>query len=173
MISKFCWGCLGIVFPLFIFAQTPSLLQILTPTDWQTKNHIIFISSHTQPTAITELRMSFLKGEDCYSGYQQTILIPSALPMILQPNQPFNLNPESLYQIAQSLLDKENLQLTQAILIRFRDHNHGQRYEQFAWFNGACRDQDINCCIPIMCSSEMETCMPKYNMGIQFFSFPA
>ena len=171
MTSRLIWRCLGVVFSCNVFAQTSAVSQIFTPLDWQTKDPILFVLKHPYPSAITEIRMAFLSGEDCYSGYQNHSRISSDTPLILEPNQPFGLNPAHMYHIAKNLLDAETLQKTQAVLIRFVDHHHGQRYAQFAWFEGFCHDQDINCCIPITCSKITETCQPKYAMGTQFISW--
>lgn len=162
----------GLLFPWIACSQSLSLPQILTYLDWQNSENVLFMLNTENPAAISELRMSFLNGEDCYSGYQQNVRIYTVdTPFVLHQNQPFGLNSSGIYQAAQTVLDSESLTNIQAILIRFVDLNHGQRYQQFAWFSGSCQDQGINCCIPITCSTNTKMCKPKYNMGTQFVSW--
>lgn len=166
------WG-LGLLFPWLAFSQPLSIHKFLNYLDWQSSvENISFVLNAEKSAAISELRMSFLSGEDCYSGYQQNVRIYTVdTPFVLQPNQPFGLNHADIYQAAQTVIDSENLPNIHAILIRFVDYNHGQRYEQFARFSGSCQDQGINCCIPVTCTANTKICKPKYNMGPQFVSW--
>lgn len=163
---------IAFLLPFIPFSHALSIPQMLNYLEWQNSENVIFMLNTESPATISEIRMSFLSGEDCYSGYQQNIRVYGLdTPFIVKPNQPFTLNATSIYLAAQTVLDPTTLTNTQAILIRFVDTDHGQRYQQFAWFNGSCHDQDINCCIPVTCSEETKTCTPKYNMGLQFVTW--
>ena len=133
----------------------------------QTQDQILFKLTSEEPAAISEVRMHFLSGADCYSGYMQGYRIATELPFLVKKDQPFALTGAGIYRIAETVLQSERLSEIHGLLIRFVDNTHGQRYQQFARFTGSCQDQQINCCIPIDCSVTAGVCLAKYDMGIQ------
>ena len=155
-------------YPLLSLAQTPPLSELLTQSSAFTQDTTRFLTTGKAPASISELRLHFLSSEDCYSGYMQgfrTDVQNVSFPLI--QNQPFGLSSEGIYQVAQSVLDREAISKVHSILIRMVDSKHGQRYEQFARFTGSCQDQDINCCIPISCSINVGRCIATYDKGVQ------
>jgi hypothetical protein len=134
----------------------------------QSQDALPFILNQSKSAAISEMRISFLQGEDCYSGFMQTYFNRSQENAFhLQPNQVFALDGRQIYQAAQIAVGVPEIAKIHAILLRFMDHNHGQRYEQFARFTGTCQDQGINCCLPITCSVNAGVCTAKYPMNAQ------
>ncbi len=155
--------------PLTVFAQKPpQLTSLLVHSSAQTQDRLLFVLTGDNPASISELRMHFLTGADCYSGYLQGYRSAAdAPPFLLRKDQPFSLTGEGIYQVAQSVLGAESVSDIHAILIRFLDRTHGQRYQQFARFTGSCQDQEINCCIPVDCSHSAGVCTAKYDLGVQ------
>lgn len=155
-------------YPLLSLAQPPQLAELLTQSSAFTQDTILFLPTGRAPASVSELRLHFLSSEDCYFGYMQgyrTKVQNVAFPLI--QNQPFGLSSEGIYQVAQSVLDRESISEIHSLLIRIVGSAHGQRYEQFARFIGSCRDQDINCCIPIRCSINAGRCIATYDKGVQ------
>lgn len=176
----FCWGLVIMIltrillyasllcYPLLSLAQTPPLSEILTQSSSFTQDTILFLPTGKAPASISELRLHFLSSEDCYSGYLQGYRTDGqnvAFPLI--QNQSFGLSSEGIYQVVQSVLDREGISTVRSILIRMADSKHGQGYEQFARFTGSCQDQDINCCMPIRCSVNAGRCIATYDKGMQ------
>ncbi len=158
--------------PLVVIAHTPQLIPLLIYPGLQTQDKLTFVLTGDHPAAISELRIHFLSGEDCYSGYLQGYRSTQEVtPFLLTKDQPFALTGEGIYQIAQTLLDSEALVNIHAILIRFLDREQGQSYQHFARFTGSCQDQEINCCIPVDCSSSAGVCVAKHDLGIQPISW--
>ena len=158
----------GWLWPIFGFAQTPHFSELLRHSDWQTQDNIVFVLKDAETASISELRLHFLTGEDCYSGYLQGYRSAAEdTPFLLKKDQPFGLNGAGIYQAAQAVLTAQELANVQAVLFRFVDREHGQRYQQFARFMGSCQDQTINCCIPITCAPSAGVCAAKHDMGVQ------
>lgn len=159
---------MGWLWPILGFAQTPHLSQLLRHADPITQDNIVFVLQGAQAASISELRLHFLTGEDCYSGYLAGNRVgASDTPFSLGQNQPFELTGKGIYQTARIVLNANDLSQVQSLLIRFVDRHHGQRYQQFSRFTGSCQDQDINCCIPITCSVNAGICAAKYAVGMQ------
>lgn len=158
--------------PLAAIAHAPQLTPLLIYPELQTQDKIMFVFTGDHRASISELRIHFLSGEDCYSGYLQGYQsTQDVTPFLLTKNQSFALTGEGIYQIAQNIIDPEVLVNVHAILIRFLDRKYDQRYQQFARFTGSCQDQEINCCIPVDCSSSAGVCVAKYDLGIQSLSW--
>lgn len=158
----------GWLWPILGFAQTPHFSELLTHSNWQAQDNIVFVLKGTEAASISELRLHFLTGEDCYSGYQQGYRSAAEItPFLIKKDQPFELSGAGIYQAAQSVLNAEELSQVKAVLLRFADRDHGQRYQQFARFTGSCQDQGINCCIPITCAPNAGVCAAKHDMSIQ------
>ena len=158
--------------PLAAIAHAPQLTPLLIYPGLQTQDKLMFVLTGAHLASISELRIHFLSGEDCYSGYLQGYRsTKDVTPFLLTKDQPFALTGEGIYQIAHTLLNPEALVNVHAILIRFLDREHGQRYQQFARFTGSCQDQEINCCIPVDCASSAGLCVAKYDLGVQSLSW--
>lgn len=154
--------------PLTLVASPISLSELLVDTTPEIQDAMIFVSTSKSTEAISELRIHFLSGEDCYSGYLTgTRMTADKVSFSLLPQHRFLLSGRGVYQIAQSVLETENLSDIHAVLIRFVSQDHGQNYQQFARFLGSCQDQGINCCIPIDCSISAGVCTAKYDIGVQ------
>ncbi len=159
--------------PLAVFAFSPQLAQLLVDSDSQRLDTLFFEFQGDEPAAISQIRMHFLAGDDCYSGYLSGYRTdPTAVPFMLQPNSPFGVTGRGLYQAAQTGLDASEIAKIRAVLLRFVNRDHGDGYQQSAHFTGSCQDQTINCCIPINCSESTGVCVATYDMGVQPIVWP-
>ena len=161
---------LNLLWPFCCCATTPQLAELFSYADEELQNKLVFVMKGLDTASISELRLHFLKSEDCYSGYLGTYRSRSTETISnfpLRSNQPFYLSEKKLYQVVASVLSNDDFFNLHAILIRFVDNNAGLRYQQFAHFTGSCQDQVINCCIPIVCDRLANTCTANYDLGIQ------
>lgn len=161
---KVCCVALMMAFPLSLLAQD---ISVLVHSELQAPDQIQFVLTTGECASISELRMHFLSDVDCYSGYLQGYRMATDIPFLVTKNQVFGLSGAGIYHIAQSILHPKQLSEVHALLIRFLDNAHGMRYKQFARFLGTCKDQEINCCIPIACSESAGVCLAQYDMGVQ------
>lgn len=159
--------------PFTIFAGSPQLAELLVDSDIRRLDTLFFELQGDELAAISQIRMHFLAGEDCYSGYLNGYRTdPTAAPFALQPNRLLGVTGHGLYQAARTGLDASEIGKIHAVLLRFVNRDHGDGYQQSAHFMGSCQDQTINCCIPIDCSESAGVCVVKYDMGVQPIIWP-
>ena len=158
--------CLGL-WPIFGWAQSLQLNDLFSYSPYSA-DHLPFVLIQSPTASIAELRLHFLTGKDCYSGYLKGLRIQTkATPFPIRANEPFALTGIGLFQAAQSILNPDELTSIQAVLIRFVDPKQGTRYQQFARFLGSCADQGINCCLPVNCSLTLGSCVASYKTETQ------
>lgn len=154
--------------PVSLIANSIPLSELLTDATADIQDVMTFVSTSKNPEAISEVRIHFLSSGDCYSRYVTGVRIKAdKIPFSLLPQHPFALSGRGIYQAVQAMLGTEGLSDIHAVLIRFVNQDHGQRYQQFARFLGSCQDQAINCCIPIDCSISAGVCTAKSDIAVQ------
>jgi hypothetical protein len=146
------------------FSTGPTLVELLN-TNTSIEHTLLFEKKSGSAEAISRLRIHFLKSTDCQSGYAglyDTLGYGPVFP--LAPATLFSLNAYALYGAALFVFNKEELNELNSMLIRFISSPR-----QFAEFTGSCQDQQINCCVPIVCSHQTGTCLSKSNILSQPF----
>lgn len=178
MKNKFCFNIkkarlswLFFIFSLFILLpayaiENHSIFQFLNyDMDAIPYQLVVFNQEEGAVDSIKRLRVHYLTSNDCQSGYVgfiDTFDQTPAFPIVLK--QSFVLNAETIFQAAKSIADDEHIETLHSILIRFIGTKG-----QFAQFTSSCRDEGINCCVPVNCSNATGTCLPQTPMGVQHF----
>jgi hypothetical protein len=124
--------------------------------DW--KQSFKFWLENRKPVPVQAITLFFLESKDCQSGYIARYHVQDK-PYILQAEQVFSINTQKIYLAMQEVAADKKVG---SLLIRFIQAPKG-----FAFFEGGCADQDINCCIPVNCSSETQDCDLQIKHSVQ------
>ncbi|HBI21788.1 MAG TPA: hypothetical protein DDY37_04270 [Legionella sp.] len=144
----------------------PSVSQLLTDDIILTEHTVLFEQESGLSTSISRARIHFLQSHDCqsgYAGFYDTFNEDKGFAIAI--GKPFGLNASLTYQAGITFLGEQKIEQMHSILIRFLS-NKGQ----FAWFTGACNDQDVNCCVPVDCSNQTGTCLASHGLSTQWFT---
>lgn len=150
------------VIPLLILVRVTSaanLENLLNIDIYAEPQVVLFQNIETTVSEIATVRLMFLTGPDCYSGYiDKDDNQASNAVFLIEPRTLFGLNAHEVYHSARRVVQTdEQLTKIHSLLIRF----YGPK-RQLARFLGSCQDQGINCCIPIECSVDTKLCLPFY-----------
>ncbi|MDP3560821.1 MAG: hypothetical protein Q8R83_01410 [Legionellaceae bacterium] len=148
-----------------VFA-TPRLIDFFNNDTHSSINLVTFLP--VMSNEVTGLHLYFLTASDCYSGYAGRFLVDRELTTYpTTENSPFSLSGVTVFTAARSSLENTKVAQINSVLIRLISSERGNPHFNFAYFMGSCQDQDINCCIPVDCSDQTNTCIAKYNLPIQ------
>ena len=105
----------------------------------------------------------YLSSHDCQTGYLGFYITPKddvPYPQIRQ--ELMALNAASTFTAGTLVLGSAQIHAVHSILVRFISTGG-----QLAKFTGSCKDQSINCCIPVDCSNDSGLCLATHDIGIQ------
>lgn len=148
--------------PLF---AGPTLSQLLTHEILLGEQTVLFEQEAGFSTSIARARIHMLTSDDCQSGYvgvYDTFNDRTVFP--IAKGRPFGLNASSTFQAGLSIAGDHNIEKIRSLLIRFLSTEG-----QFARFTGVCNDQDVNCCVSVICSHQTGTCLATHALDMQFF----
>jgi hypothetical protein len=150
------------------FAQAPLLSDLTIDTSDGKDSLLAFTLSTSGSHSISGIKLHFLTGIDCYSGYLARYEITQAdRPFPISNQTTFALSAKGTYHAAQTVVDSAQIDSIQAVLIQFISPERGPGYDRYLRFMGSCQDQEINCCMPIACSQGTEQCSPLTSMDKQ------
>ena len=160
---------------LVLYAHFGYAGAVLDLSGESTPDGILFMRTDgPKALTLTGLRLYFLKGEDCYSGYMQDYRMSLKTDAVsLGQNQMVTLTGAGIYQSAAAVLQSEEIMQIQGVLLRFISDDFALPYQKLAHFTGSCQDQSINCCIPVTCSVNRGICTPKFAMSVQTMTWSA
>ena len=113
--------------------------------------------------SLDRIRLYYMSERDCQTGYMGQYEA-NTREFMLEPNQVFGLSGMGVYQTAETLFSHDRMVSIRSVLVLFIGKNN-----QVSRFSGACRDALINCCIPIDCLPDAETCLSSNEIGVQGF----
>ncbi len=167
--------------PLFLICMLPLLFttyaaqaeidlhDLLTNDAVESDTLVSFLSAPGMSYPISAIHIHYLASSNCYSGYAGGFYSHYRKNVYsTEENIPFMLNGKYTYIVGKSVVKNIQMDEIHGILIRLvRDVQEPSGF-RFAFFIGDCNDQDINCCIPVSCSSETEVCLPDHQFPIQY-----
>lgn len=155
----------SILFSINLWAAKASMFpNILLSSDISVSAVAQFIQVGGKADSIDRLRIYFLRSRDCQTGYINQYETPGGF-FDISSQSPFVLTEEGVIQAARTTIREETIASVGSILVLFLGRN-----KETSDFLGSCRDQGINCCIPIECSLSSRACVPTYGVQQQEFS---
>lgn len=151
--------------------QGQNLSDYLSFDPKQTDTLISFASNTSLPFSITGIHVHFLTSPNCYSGYQNGFYLhQNNEPLHIERSGIVSLIGHSIYSLGNQIVKNVEIDEIHSILIRLLDDNKSSFRHQFFHFLGECADQEVNCCIEVVCSDVLKTCMPNQNLGLQYMT---